>query len=349
MVMYIQRNEYVFTARGDIQMITMSEIATLTGVSQPTVSRVLNGNTSVNPETARRVWDCAKKHNYQPNIIAQSLAGNKTNLIGVIVTDISNPFFAELIEEIEASAADKGYSIMLFNSDYDREREKKYMELLRRYNVDGALLVPTSNTKEAIKEYGTYDLPLVSVTLDLRNIDSVYISHIEAGQKVADHFLGMGYESFIFIGGSDDEKQEGFRSQLEAAGVDISTHYRVIKHYDNIEQEIKMWLSKEFNTDGIGIFSFNDLMAIKTMEVLKKMKVEIPQDVALVGFDNTLFGKITTPTLTSVSQPIAEMGSKAVQRLIEKIDGIKDRGECIRYQLDTRLIVRDSTVKIKKR
>ena len=344
MITYIQEREYAFIEGGDIQIITMSEIATLTGVSQPTVSRVLNGNTSVNPETAKKVWDCANEHNYQPNIIAQSLAGNKTNLIGVIVTDISNPFFAELIEEIEASAADKGYSIMLFNSDYDKNREKKHMELLRRYNVDGVLLVPTSNTKEAIKEYRTYDLPLVSVTLDLKEIDSIYISHIEAGQKVADHFRGMGYESFIFIGGSDDEKEEGFRSQLEVSGIDISTHYRVVKPYENIEQEIKMWLSKEVNTGGIGIFSFNDLMAIETMEKLKKMKVEIPQNVALVGFDNTLFGKITTPTLTSVAQPIAEMGSKAVQRLIEKIDGIKDSEKCIRYQLDTRLIVRDSTV-----
>lgn len=334
---------------GNIQMITMSEIAKLTGVSQPTVSRVLNGNTSVNPETAKKVWECADEHNYQPNIIAQSLVGNKTNLIGVIVTDIGNPFFAELVKAIEAAASDKGYSIMLFNSDYDKEREKKHMDLLRRYNADGVLLVPISNTKEAIKEYAKYDLPLVSVTLDLKEIDSVYISHIEAGKKVADHFLGMGYESFVFIGDSDDEKEEGFRLQLEAFDVDITNHYYLISRSGNIEKEIQMWLSKEANTDGIGIFALNDMIAITMMEILKKLKVEIPQDVALVGFDNTVFGKITTPTLTSVAQPVVEMGNRGFERLIEKIDQSKDQEKCIRYELGTRLIVRDSTVKIQKK
>ena len=106
-------------------MITMTEIARLTGVSQPTVSRVLNGNTAVNPEIRERVLACAREHDFQPNVMAQSLVGSKTRLIGVIVTDISNSFFAELVKYIGEEARKDGYSLILFSSDYDLEKERE--------------------------------------------------------------------------------------------------------------------------------------------------------------------------------------------------------------------------------
>ena len=106
-------------------MITMAEIARLTGVSQPTVSRVLNGNKAVNPEIRERVLACAREHEFQPNVMAQSLVGSKTHLIGVVVTDIGNAFFADLVKHIEQAAGQAGYSMILFNSGYDRDHEKE--------------------------------------------------------------------------------------------------------------------------------------------------------------------------------------------------------------------------------
>lgn len=331
-------------------MITMTEIAKLTGVSQATVSRVLNGNTSVNIEVKKKVLDCAKEHNYQPNIMAQSLVGNRTFLLGMVVTDISNPFFAELVKAIESEAAKRGYTLMLFNTNYDKEREKKYLEILKRYRADGVLLVPASDEESYVETLKQIDIPMVSVTLDLKTIDSVYISHCDAGAKVASHLLGMGFGSFIFVGGEEDEKEIGFLNELRKNGIDTDKHHYSIldKPGINLKEILFDRLKAEELSDGIGIFANNDVQALRVLEVLKELKVNIPQDVALVGFDNTFICKIATPSLTSVAQPIEEIGRLSVERMIELIQKI-NQDQCIRYQLDTRLITRASTIKTKKK
>jgi LacI family transcriptional regulator len=331
-------------------MITMTEIAKLTGVSQATVSRVLNGNTSVNPEVRKRVLDCANEHNYQPNIMAQSLVGNQTFLLGMVVTDISNPFFAELVKVIESEAAQRGYTLMLFNTNYDKKREKKYLDILKRYRADGVLLVPATEEESYIEELKQIEIPMVSVTMDLKTIDSVYISHFEAGAKVANHLFDMGFDSFIFVGGDRDEKEKGFVNELQKKGINTDKHYFSIldKPDINIKEILFGRLKEEEQSDGIGIFANNDVQALKVLEVLKELKVEVPQDVALVGFDNTFICKIASPALTSVAQPIEEIGKLGMERIVELIRK-ENLGQCVRYQLDTRLITRASTVKSKKK
>jgi len=329
----------------------MTEIAKLTGVSQATVSRVLNGNKSVNPEVARMVMECAREHDFQPNIIARSLVGNKTFLIGLIVTDISNPFFAELVKAIENEAGKYGYNIMLFNSDYSNNKENKFLTLLKQYHADGVLLVPAIDTKEYIKERSRFELPLVSATMDLKRIDSVYISHFDAGVSVAKHLLSVGYESFIFVGGLSDEKEEGFKSQLIENGIDMESHYLYINGKDDkeVKSQLNKQIEKERLSGGVGIFANSDVQAIKIIEMLKELNIKIPADAALIGFDNTFLGKITNPTLTSVAQPIEELGRLSVERLLQLIDKRgEDQGKCVRYQLETRLVARESTMKAKK-
>ena len=132
-------------------MITMTEIARLTGVSQPTVSRVLNGNQAVNPEIRERVLACAREHNFQPNVIARSLAGSKTMLLGLVFTDISNSFFADLEKLLEQEAKKSGYSVIVFNSDYDWNREKECLDVIRRYRVDGLVIVPVEENSEKLR------------------------------------------------------------------------------------------------------------------------------------------------------------------------------------------------------
>lgn len=330
-------------------MITMTEIARLTGVSQPTVSRVLNGNTSVDPQIRKKVLDCAKEHDYQPNIIAQSLVGSKTNLLGLIVTDISNPYFAEIIKAVEDEAGKEGYTLILFNSDYKMEKEEKYLELLKRYRVDGVILTPLLLSQDYIERRRKYDLPLVSITLDLKKIDSVFISHKDGGKKIGKHLLSMGYENFVFIGGMNDEKEAGYKESLENGGIDLQNHYRYIETRGDeyIKEQLKEFVSMHHQNGGVGVFSFNDVMAMKVMDTLKEMKVKIPEEVALAGFDNTYFCKYTNPTLTSVAQPVEELGRIAVQMIKKKINKT-DSGKCARYQLDTRLVPRNTTVKVKE-
>lgn len=329
-------------------MITMTEIAKLAGVSQATVSRVLNGNGSVNSEARQKVLQCAKEHDYQPNIIAQSLVGNKTFLLGVVVTDISNPFFADLVKTIEKEASEKGYSIMLFNTDYNREKEEKYLKILERYKADGILLVPVTDEEVYVEQLKNHTIPIVSVTLDLQTIDSVFISHYKAGEKVAQHMLGMGFESFIFVGGEPDQKEFGFKDELAKNHVDIVNHYVPIRSGldEELKEQLEQRLEQEKNTDGVGIFAFNDMQALKVLEILRVLKKSVPDEVAVVGFDNIFLGKIVSPTLTSVAQPIEEMGRLGVERLIEIINDKQDK--CVRYQLETRIVTRESTIKSKK-
>jgi LacI family transcriptional regulator len=331
-------------------MITMTEIAKLTGVSQATVSRVLNGNTSVNTEVRKRVLDCANEQNYQPNIMAQSLVGNQTFLLGMIVTDIGNPFFAELVKVIESEAAERGYTLMLFNTNANREREKKYLDILKRYRADGVLLVPVTDEEEYVEELKQIGIPIVSVTRNLKTIDSIYTSHFEAGAKVANHLLGMGFDSFIFVGTDVDEKEKGFANELQNKGIDTDKHHFFIldKPSINLKEILSERLKEEEQSDGIGIFAYNDVQALKVLEVLKELKVNIPQDVALVGFDNTFICKIASPAITSVAQPIEEIGKLGVERIVELVRK-KNLEQCVRYQLDTRLVTRASTVKTKKK
>ena len=158
-------------------MITMTEIARLTGVSQPTVSRVLNGNTSVNPEVAKKVLACAQEHNYQPNIMARSLSGNQTFLLAVMIPDISNPFFADLLKIIEREAGKFGYSILIFNTDHDPEKELNYLAVLQQYHVDGLLIAPVHADEESMKPFHKLTIPWLVFTNRVNGVDSVYISH----------------------------------------------------------------------------------------------------------------------------------------------------------------------------
>lgn len=338
-------------------MITMTEIAKLTGVSQATVSRVLNGNNSVNEEAKQKVLKCAKEYDYQPNIMAQSLVGNKTFLLGLLITDISNPFFGELVKSIEKAAEEKGYSLMLFDTDYDVEKEEKYYSILNRYKVDGIISVPINNKPDYVEKIKKCEVPIVSVTLDLKTVDSVYVSHYESGQKVAKHLLDVGCTSFAFVGGMRDRKEEGFVVELKSQGIDIGNHYIAIrqenKHQpqDQLAEELKIklkaWIEKEKDTSGVGIFANNDVQALKVLEILKQLKINVPEEAAVVGFDNTYLSKITSPTLTSVAQPIDEIARLGMERIIELIHN-KDE-KCVRYQLDTRVIPRGSTIRMKKK
>lgn len=197
----------------------MTEIAKLTKVSQPTVSRVLNGNMNVAPDIRERVLACAKEHHYQPNALAKGLQGSQTYLLGVLLTDISNGFFADIAKAIETEARKHGYSIILFNSNYNTDSEREYLDVVRRYRVDGVLAVPMRETSDVWQGYAqNLDVPVVAVTRQTKGLDSVYVDHAEAGRMVARYLLHQGYQQYLFIGKDYDLKYVGFRHTLSAQG-----------------------------------------------------------------------------------------------------------------------------------
>ncbi len=321
----------------------MTEIAKLTGVSQPTVSRVLNGNQAVNPEVRERVLACAREHNFQPNVIARSLAGSRTMLIGLVFTDISNSFFADLEKYLEQEAKKNGYSVILFNSDYDWNKEKECLDVMRRYRVDGLILVPVEENSERFRqEMQKLDIPAVAVTRRTEGMDCVYVDHIEAGGQVGCHLQELGCESYIFAGTAGDGKYEGFLDALKKAEPDCETRLTCIETKDS--EKIRRILKSHFeeHTGRTGIFAYNDRRAIQIHGILQELGVEIPQRASLVGFDNTYTCGFLYPGLSSVSQPNQEMAVKAVQRLLWKI-AHPDAQEAMDEAMQARLIVRGSS------
>lgn len=324
-----------------IAMITMTEIAKLTHVSQPTVSRVLNGSQTVAPEIRERVLACAKEHDYQFNALAKGLQGSKTQLLGVLVTDISNGFFADLAKQIEAEARKNGYSIILFNSDYNPQNEQEYLDVVRRYRVDGVLAVPIRETSAEWKEYvKKLDVPIVTVTRRAEGLDSVYVDHARAGAMVASHLLERGFRRFLFIGKDYDGKYVGFRQALEQAGFGKQTENVVYQDDVHLNQAVKDWFLQ--SPDRGAVFAGNDIYALRVLDALRRLNVTVPKEVGVIGFDDTSTGRYLNPRLSSVSQPIAQMAHDAVTRLLERIDRPGPR-EALDHPLSAELVLREST------
>ncbi len=322
-------------------MITMSEIAKLTHVSQPTVSRVLNGNPRVDPEIRRRVLACAKEHHYQFNALAKSLHGRGTMLLGVLLTDISNSFFAELAKQIELAARKRGYSIILFNSGYDAEKEQRYLDILRQYRVDGVLVVPILQGSSYWPECaGRLDVPLVSVTRRVEGLDSVYLNHEDASGQVAKHLLERGCGRFLFIGRNMDMKYLGFRQGL----LDRGANCRITCMEEREDCRLKRELQSYLDIPGPkpGIFANNDVCALRVLRILRELGISVPEDAGVVGFDNTYMAGYLNPALTSVSQPVDRMAEEAVARLVERIE-CPEQAVALNLELSASLVVRESS------
>lgn len=324
-------------------MITMTEIARLTGVSQPTVSRVLNGNTAVNPEIRERVLKCAREHDFQPNVIAQSLVGSKTHLIGVVLTDISNAFFADLVKYLEQEARKEGYSLILFNSNYDSDHEKECLDVVRRYRVDGLVAVPVDEDSDQWRALiKKLDIPVVVLTRRAAGMDSFYVAHDEAGAQVGEYLCEAGYEEYIFLGNTKDIKYKGFVDALRKKDPDFRKHLTVVTSKDDevVRKAMKDYFSQKRGK--VGIFAYNDGRAVQMMGILQQMGIRIPQQAGIVGFDNIYLCEHLYPKLSSVSQPNEEMATMAMRRLLYKIDHPEDK-KIEDRPLKAELVKRDSS------
>lgn len=339
-------NSYSQRARV-IQRMNMKDIAKMAGVSQSTVSRVFSGNPSVNPDVKMKVIGLAKEYNYKPNVIAQNLVGSKSMLIGLIIPCISNPFFSDVVMSIEREASKYGYSIILCNSEEILDKEKKYIGVLNSYNVDGMMIVPCNGGEEYFQSLKNGKTPIVVLTQNIDGFNSVSTSHINAGREVARHLYNMGYSKFAFVGKAIDEKEVGFREGLEGLGVNIRNDYRVIDYTqaDSLDARLREYFNTSKENEGIGIFTINDVTALKVLHVLKEMDIKTPEKAALVGFDNTFISKEVNPPISSVAQPLEEMGKQAVEMLLSKINK-NDCEQETHVLLEPRLVVRESSMKI---
>lgn len=337
-------------------MATLKDVARETGLTVSTVSRILNNRGYISDSSREKVNEAMKKLNYQPNEVARSLSKKTSNTIGVILPHISHPYFARMISCLEEAADECGYKILLFNSKNRDDRQEKYVEICKSNRVAGVILMSGLVSMENLR---SLDVPLVTIERNLEwGTASIECDNYHGGILAAEHLISKGCTKLLEISGVNksvmpaDDRELGFIKACEEHGIahiDIKTsqrQYNEGEYHEFLEQILRDYcisddnVDKAGNTKVDGIFASSDMIAAQVIQAAVGLGIRIPEDLKLVGFDDTILASLTTPTITAVHQPIEEMGRMAVSLLLKAADG-----EVVptRTVLPVKLVERDST------
>ena len=329
-------------------MVTIHDVAMRAGVSATTVSHVVNGTRPVSSPLSERVRDAMRELGYQPNALARSLRRKQSHTIGLIVPDNSNPFFAEMAHSVEYAAYGNGHAVVLCNSDDDPAREALYLDLLLKRQVDGIVLVAAATSNEAMNALIQRGLPLVVVDRELPDVthDCVLTDHYAGGYAATEHLAQLGHTRIACIAGpsevgSSAGRVAGYRAALRAAGLNVDAScvvrgdFRDHSGYLAAQKLLKRAIAPT------AIFACNDLMAIGAMAAVRDAGLNVPEDVSIVGFDDIHIAGYLNPPLTTIAQPMAELGRVAAELLLQRL---QDRTlPPRRVLLHNRLVVRRPT------
>jgi LacI family transcriptional regulator len=327
---------------------TIREVAQAAGVSVATVSRVVSGSSHhVRPDTRGRVVAAVARLRYQPNLVARGLKKRVTNTIGLIVPDISNPFYPAIARGIEDVASRAGRGVLLCNTYEDLTKERAYLSLLDKRMVDGLIFATVGANTSHLRMLRRRGVPVVLIARapDQVNIDAVLVDNRRGGREATEHLLRLGHERIAFIGGPAalavaDERRTGYVDALSAAGLAFDP--ALIRHA-NFQADGGSAAVGSLLDGGVSftaIVATNDLMAIGAMEELRRRGYGVPREVAVVGFDDITFASLVEPRLTTIAQPKYRMGCLAMERLLELLGGERSRPR--RTVLEPELIVRES-------
>ena len=327
-------------------MVSMQDIADKAGVSRVTVSRVLSNHPSVKAETRKKVLYWVKELEYEPNVIAQSLAGSSTNVIGLLVPEIAYPFFSEIIEAVENQAFYAGYHTIICNTRRSQEKERNILTELKKRKVDGIIAVPVSAVQTAA--YQRLSIPVVMITKRAEGFSSVYISHYTGGQQIARHFLNVGFQRIGYIGPIRDStsaiKYAGFQNYLAENRIDLTDVIECPAPANMNASRVYAKVKEYAASTGLRCEAYmanDDITACEAIAAFRELGYAVPKDIAIAGFDNSLLAKEISPKLTALAQPLEEIGKKAVEVLLAQIhDGVPPQ----MYELESRVIVRESTI-----
>ncbi|MCR6105405.1 LacI family DNA-binding transcriptional regulator [Salipaludibacillus agaradhaerens] len=300
----------------------ISDVAKVAGVSPTTVSRVLNNRGYIGKETREKVHEAMEKINYYPNDIARSLYIKKTFLIGVIFPTTSNPFYGQLIFHLENYANSLGYKVLLCNSQGREDKEKSYLQMLQRNQVDGVI---AGAHNRGIEEYDIPNLPVVGFDRYLsKNTPVVSSDNYDGGRLASQLLIDKGCKNIIHINGPIDLetpanlRREAYEKVMRANQLTPIT-YETMR--DN-EEVIKRLFDDHPEVDGI--FASDDLIAANVMREARKRNISIPNDLKLIGYDGTQTTRLLLPELSTIEQPIKDIAEKCVDILIKQIDGERE-------------------------
>lgn len=331
---------------------SMKDIAKLSNVSVATVSRVINKNGRFSEETKDKVMKVIKETGYQPNFSAKSLRMNRSLSIGILVPDITNYFFADVVQKIEEILFQEGYSTIICNTNRDNDKELVYLNTLRSKVVDGLIVISGAEEFDfTTPTNASKIIPYICIDRAPKNEDdTIFISsdHYEGAFIATKQLIESGSSLPIFVkhnnrtSTSQVERFKGFKDALAKHRIPFKEDKQVLAvNLLNSEDELHMTNFIKKNPDIDGIFAVNDNIAIRVMNALKKVHIRIPEDVKIIGFDGIPQGKNTSPTLSTIEQNTDDIASTAVQSLLRLIKNPKNTGEIIKVPVS--LIQREST------
>ena len=327
--------------------ITIRDVAKAAGVSTMTVSRVINNKGQVAEETRIRVEQAMKQLAFTPNMNAQNLVTNKTRTIGIIVPDIANPFFASLVKVGEKICNERGYSMLIGNTEGSLDIERRYISVYKSRMCEAMILVaPRVEDKELIELNAQIPLVVVDRKVEHDDIVQVYLDNTRGAEVATEHLIGLGHKKIGFIMGPESvpnshTRFEGYETALQHA--DIPLDRELVFQGDFLVETGRAALDyfETLQEMPTAMFCSNDLMAIGVLERANELGIEIPQHYSLIGFDNIFLSSLVSPALTTISYPVLEMGTKAITLLLDSL--LSDSKVQMSENLEHNLIIRSST------
>lgn len=331
--------------------MSIKKIAKAAGVSTATVSRVLNGSDKVREETAKRVKRVVKEMNYRPDNVARRMKVKASDslVLGLVITDIGNPFFSNVAMGVEDVAFRSKHIVMICNTNESPEKERFFLNSLLSEKVSGAIIVPTvgNGNVNFYQKLVDENFPMVMVDRRVKNlnVDSVSIHNSVGGYQAVSRLIRNGHRSIGVIGGikglsNTEERLQGYREALEEAGIPVDR--ALITYGDYIEEGGRNATRKllALNDPPTAIFSTNNLMTLGCIKELYRRKITIPDQMALIGFDDSTWAEALIPPLTTIKQPGYELGVNAAELLIKRL--ANPDSSTMNVVLNPELVVRES-------
>ncbi len=322
---------------------TMETVAERAGVSRALVSLVMNNSPKVSDAKREAVLAAAAELGYRPNLHARNLAQQRTKTLGMIINDIHNPFFAEVVYGVEAAAEEHGLDVLILNGGRDAERERRAVETHLQFQVEALVLVgPKLDDEDILRASYVVPTVVVGAGRDHPGVDTVTTDDEVGARLAVEHLIALGHTDILHIDGgtniSSVPRSRGYEKAMRSAGLEP----RIVRGGDD-EGDAEASIVELIEADRIptAIFAFNDLLATGTLSTLESAGLRVPDDVSVVGYDNTFIAALAHISLTAVNQPRHQMGELAIRSILERIED--GRTEPARVDLAPTLAVRGST------
>jgi LacI family transcriptional regulator len=314
--------------------ISIEDIARRAGVSHSTVSRALRDNRLISTEVRERIQQLAREMGYVPNAIAQSLQTQRTKTIGVVVTSLADPFFAEVVNGVEEMAKPAGFSVILSTSHNNIEQEMAVIETFHRRRVDGILVADSYISIQHRTHLASIKVPTVLINNQAEKqadlLHSVAVDDKLGARLAVEHLLKLGHRSIGYLGagnriGSNQRRLEGYQEALAAAGIALQKDWVAVTSNDTPREEDiivgKEFLPRLLSFGITALFCYNDTIAVGALLACRELDLQVPRELSIVGFDDITLGRYMIPPLTTIHQPMVEIGRAAMQMLMDLLDG----------------------------